>query len=96
MDSVQSQNENRPRPRGRFFGFRRRVCEFCVSKAEEIDYKNVDLLKGYVTERGKILGRRKSGACARHQRMLAAAIKRARFLAMLPYVSSYVRMGQSQ
>lgn len=74
-------------------GFRRRVCEFCVSKAESIDYKNVDLLRGYVTERGKILGRRKNGACARHQRMLATAIKRARYLAMLPYVSSYVRMG---
>jgi small subunit ribosomal protein S18 len=76
-------------------GPRRRVCEFCVSKAEDIDYKSIDLLRGYITERGKILSRRKTGACARHQRMLAVAIKRARFLALLPYVSSYVRMGQS-
>ena len=66
---------------------RRKVCSFCVDKVEEIDYKDVAKLRRYVTERGKILPRRISGTCAKHQRQLTTAIKRARHLAFLPYVS---------
>ncbi len=66
---------------------RRRVCSFCVDKAENIDYKDIAKLKKYVTERGKILPRRISGNCAKHQRQLTEAIKRARIVALLPYTS---------
>ncbi len=64
---------------------RRKVCSFCAEKATFIDYKEVNRLRRFVTERGKILPRRVSGNCARHQRALAVAIKRARELALLPY-----------
>ncbi|MGI6082033.1 MAG: 30S ribosomal protein S18 [Limnochordia bacterium] len=64
---------------------RRKVCSFCVDKIEKIDYKEVGRLRRFLTERGKILPRRISGNCARHQRQLTLAIKRARQLAMLPY-----------
>ena len=66
---------------------RRKVCSFCVDKVEEIDYKDVAKLRRYVTERGKILPRRISGTCAKHQRQLTTAIKRARQAALLPFVS---------
>ena len=66
---------------------RRRVCSFCVDKVDEIDYKDTAKLRKYVTERGKILPRRISGNCAKHQRCLTEAIKRARILALLPYTS---------
>ena len=65
---------------------KKRVCAFCVDKAETIDYKDVVKLRKYLTERGKIMPRRMSGTCAKHQRKLAIAIKRARTVAMLPYV----------
>jgi small subunit ribosomal protein S18 len=68
----------------RFFR-RRKVCHFCVDKVEHIDYKNVRSLKRYITERGKILPSRISGNCARHQRKLTAAIKKARNIALLPF-----------
>ena len=64
---------------------RRKVCSFCVDKVEEIDYKDVAKLRRYVTERGKILPRRISGTCAKHQRQLTVAIKRARCVALLPF-----------
>jgi small subunit ribosomal protein S18 len=64
---------------------KRKVCAFCAEKVAFIDYKEGGKLRRYVTERGKILPRRISGACARHQRSLAVAIKRARELAMLPH-----------
>jgi small subunit ribosomal protein S18 len=64
---------------------RRKVCHFCVDKARVVDYKEVDKLRRYVTERGKIFPRRNSGTCAKHQRVLAQAIKRARFIGFLPY-----------
>ncbi len=64
---------------------KRKVCSFCAEKATYIDYKEINRLRRFVTERGKILPRRVSGNCARHQRALAVAIKRARELAMLPY-----------
>lgn len=73
----------RPHPRKA----RRKVCQFCVDKADSIDYKDVAKLRGYITERGKIKPRRMSGVCAKHQRDLAVAIKRARQVALLPYVA---------
>ncbi len=66
---------------------RRKVCSFCVDKVEHIDYKDTGRLRRYITERGKILPRRVSGNCARHQRGLTTAIKRARHMALLPYVA---------
>ncbi len=65
---------------------RRKVCSFCVDKVEDIDYKDVAKLRRYITEKGKILPRRQTGTCAKHQRALTTAIKRARFMALLPYV----------
>ena len=74
-------------PRGGRKGFfRKKVCKFCTNKLR-IDYKDPDTLRRFVTERGKILPRRITGSCARHQRALAVAIKRARALAFLPFVS---------
>ena len=64
---------------------RRKVCSFCVDKVEEIDYKDANKLKRYITERGKILPRRISGTCAKHQRQLTVAIKSARCVALLPF-----------
>jgi small subunit ribosomal protein S18 len=63
----------------------RKVCEFCVEKELPIDYKNIDLMTKYVTDRGKIKPRRMSGCCAKHQRKLTVQIKRARELAIVPY-----------
>src|SRR3954469_23025696 len=70
---------------------RRRVCSFCVDKVQKIDYKDVGRIRRYISERGKIDPRRKSGTCAKHQRMLTAALKRARFMALLPYTADHVR-----
>ena len=67
---------------------RRKTCYFCKESIEEIDYKNYNQLRRYVSEKGKIRSRRISGACRRHQRQLAVAIKRAREMALLPYVVS--------
>ncbi|WP_129724154.1 30S ribosomal protein S18 [Xylanivirga thermophila] len=64
---------------------RRKVCVFCADKAQTIDYKDIPKLRKYVTERGKIVPRRISGNCAKHQRQLTIAIKRARNMALLPY-----------
>ena len=64
---------------------RRKVCNFCVEKMDTIDYKDIDLLKRYASDRGKILPRRKTGTCAKCQRKLTTAIKRARHLALFPY-----------
>lgn len=72
--------------KGKVF-FRKKVCRFCTQKTK-IDYKDADALRRYTTERGKILPRRITGTCAKHQRRLALEIKRARALAMLPYVVS--------
>jgi len=66
---------------------RKKVCQFCVVKCQHIDYKDTARLKRYMSERSKILPRRTTGTCARHQRQLTMAIKRARQLALLPYVS---------
>lgn len=66
---------------------RKKVCSFCVEKVEYIDYKDVEKLKKYVSERAKIIPRRMTGICAKHQRKFTTAIKRARHLALMPYVS---------
>lgn len=65
---------------------RKRVCSFCVDKVESIDYKETQKLRKYITERGKILPRRISGNCAKHQRQVTIAVKRARNIALLPYM----------
>ncbi|MDR1863897.1 MAG: 30S ribosomal protein S18 [Treponema sp.] len=66
--------------------FKKKVCKFCVQKLK-IDYKDPDTLRRFITERGKILPRRITGTCAKHQRALALAIKRARIIALLPFVA---------
>ncbi|MBQ8590406.1 MAG: 30S ribosomal protein S18 [Firmicutes bacterium] len=66
---------------------RKKVCQFCADKTETIDYKDVEKLKKYVTERGKILPKRITGTCAIHQRAVTTAVKRARIVALLPYVA---------
>ena len=65
---------------------RKKVCAFCMDKIENIDYKDVPRLKGYLSDRAKIIPRRVTGTCARHQRQLTVAVKRARHVAFLPYV----------
>ena len=64
---------------------KKRICSFCVDKQETVDYKDVPRLKKYITERGKILPRRISGNCARHQRMMTVSVKRARNIVLLPF-----------
>ena len=70
------------------FGGRRKVCGFCVDKIGEVDYKDTPRLRRYISERGKIEPRRKLGTCARHQRSLTIAIKRARHVALLPFTTA--------
>ena len=68
-------------------GFRRKkVCQFCAEKVDFVDYKDTETLKKYITERGKILPKRITGTCAIHQRAVTRAIKRARIVALMPYV----------
>ena len=80
-----------PRGRGRYIP-KRRVCQFCADKVEDINYKDTGRLRRFISERGKIEPRRKSSTCARHQRKLAEAMKRARHLALLPYTNEHVRV----
>ncbi len=75
--------------RGRFQ--RRRMCAFCVDKIDNIDYKDVNTLRRFVSDQGQIDSRRRTGTCARHQRRLTTAIKRARHLALLPYTADHIR-----
>jgi small subunit ribosomal protein S18 len=82
----------RPRRRPQRYKFRRRKkCAFCVNRVDSIDYKDLAVLREYISHRGKIKPRRKTGACAKHQRRLALAIKRARHIALLPYTSEQIR-----
>jgi len=71
----------------RFRRTRRKPCVFCVEKVEDIDYKSHQRLRKFISDRGKIIPRKTTGTCAGHQRMLASAIKRARTIALLPYVA---------
>ena len=82
---AREQRRERPSYK-RFFPPKRKVCRFCERNLRDIDYKKIDILKKYTLERGKISPRRVSGTCAYHQRRLATAIKRARLLALLPYL----------
>jgi len=85
QQDIRRDQDDRNGPRkGKGF-FRKKVCRFCTQKVK-IDYKDADLLRRYTTERGKILPRRITGTCSKHQRVLAVNIKRARALALLPYV----------
>lgn len=84
-----------PPRRGGRFQPRRRVCIFCADKSRTIDWKDIDGLQRFVTETGDIRPRRKTGTCAKHQRSLAEAIKRARIIALLPYTSEHVRISGS-
>jgi small subunit ribosomal protein S18 len=77
--------EDRGRGKGKVY-FKKKVCKFCVQKLK-IDYKEADVLRRFITERGKILPRRITGTCAKHQRALALAIKQARSIALLPFVA---------
>jgi small subunit ribosomal protein S18 len=82
----------RPRKTGRpKYIPKRKICFFCRDKVEYIDYKDPAILRPYISDRGKISPRRKSGACARHQRALTISIKRARHLALLPFVSAHIQ-----
>jgi len=86
-------NANNKRPpyqkKKRMF-HRRKVCRFCVDRNAVIDYKDTKTLRYFITERGKIIPRRISGACSKHQRKLSLAIKRARTIALLPYVGNMI------
>ena len=86
--SSSKQSDGRSRKRlAPLTGARRKSCFFCKTKIDEIDYKNIGELRRYISERGKIRSRRISGACRRHQRQVALAVKRAREMALLPYVA---------
>jgi small subunit ribosomal protein S18 len=89
------EREPPPRPerkrRGRYTP-RRKVCAFCVDHVEAIDYKDPSKLRRYLSDRGKMEPRRKTGTCAKHQRRLTIALKRARHLALLPYTAEHIRL----
>jgi small subunit ribosomal protein S18 len=86
-------DDERPRRRG---GRRRRVCIMCADHIRYVDYKNVSFLRRFISDRARIETRRKSSACAKHQRALATAIKRARHLALLPYTAEHIRVSQGR
>ncbi len=78
-------------PGGRMGPRRSKFCNFCLDKVAEVPYKDADLLRRYLTDRGKIRPRRQTGTCAKHQRSLARAVKRARHLALLPFTAEHIR-----
>ena len=83
----QQTTRERRRPPAGGAGMRRKSCYFCKEKIEEVDYKNYNQLRRYISEKGKIRSRRITGACRRHQEQIAVAVKRAREMALLPYVA---------
>ena len=86
MAQPKTQDRSRKRTGSAAAPGRRKSCLFCKDKVEEVDYKNVNQLRRYISEKGKIRNRRITGACRRHQRQVAVAVKRAREMALLPYV----------
>ena len=86
-EKTSTSSTQRRRPGGPAGQIRRRNCFFCKEKIAEIDYKNVNQLRRYISEKGKIRSRRITGACRRHQVQIATAVKRAREMALLPYVA---------
>jgi small subunit ribosomal protein S18 len=93
---VVRQESPRPRPprgtRPRYAPVRK-VCAFCATKTNTVDYKDAAKLRNFISDRGRIASRRRTGTCARHQRVLATAIKRARHLALLPFAPAHLRGG---
>ncbi len=87
MDNKERIEKDAPKPFRTNVRRKKKVCQFCADKIEEIDYKDVARLRKYISERAKILPRRISGTCAKHQRQLTIAIKRSRHVALLPYIS---------
>jgi small subunit ribosomal protein S18 len=83
--------DRRPERGGRGRFQRRRICAFCADKVEHIDYKDVGLLRRFLSDQAQIESRRRTGTCAKHQRRLTTAIKRARHLALLPYTAEHIR-----
>ncbi len=95
MAKPKSTNTSSRRRNERKYIPKRKFCFFCTNKAVAIDYKDPVKLRSYISGGGKIEPRRKTGICAKHQRTLAIAIKRARHLALLPYVEAHVRKAGS-
>ena len=89
--STKAESNRRSERGGRRYIPKRKVCSFCTNKGKAIDYKDPVTLHSYISGGGKIEPRRKTGTCAKHQRALAVAIKRARHLALLPYVEAHIR-----
>jgi small subunit ribosomal protein S18 len=71
-----------------------KFCSLCLNKVEDVDYKDLATLRRFISDRGKIEPRRKTGTCARHQRMLSVALKRARYVALLPYTPTHIRWSK--
>lgn len=92
-DRPEREDRGERRGGGGRFGARRRGCEFCIDKIDQPDYKDVSTLRRYITDRGKLEPRRKVGTCAKHQRRVAVAVKRARVIALLPYTAEHVRVS---
>ena len=94
-DLEELDDSGRGRGRGGFAGRmgprRNKLCNLCLDKVKEVPYKDADLLRRYLTDRGKIRPRRQTGTCAKHQRSLARAVKRARHLALLPFTAEQLR-----
>lgn len=84
-------SERSERPAPKRYGRGRKVCRFCVDHMRGVDYKDIGRLRMYISDRGKIEPRRKTGTCQRHQRLVATAVKRARHLAFLPYTVEHIR-----
>jgi len=94
QDFAKSKSRTNTRWSGGRYEPKRRFCSFCTNHIVKIDYKNISMLRKYISDRGKIEPRRRTGTCAKHQRALAMAIKRARHLALLPYAPEHIhRMG---
>ena len=83
--------DGKPQGRKKFFVRRRKVCKFCAEHLEYVDWKDIKLLQSFIPERGKILPRRITGTCAKHQRPLTHALKRARSIALLPFTTDTQR-----
>jgi small subunit ribosomal protein S18 len=90
--SARPADAGRGRRRGRW-GSRRKVCSFCVEHVDVIDYKDVGRLRRFLSDRGRIEPKRKLGTCAKHQRALSVALKRARHLALLPFTAEHIRQS---
>lgn len=83
---------SRPQPR-KALGRRPRLCQFCADRTKRLDYRQMDTLRRFITDNGRMRNRRQTGTCAKHQRMVATAVKRARHMALLPYEGEVRRGG---